>query len=69
MKLEKEFPKEIIMEQENRIKQNIQILGPIILFSNPAGSPINKRNLFHQRSSSCMPISKLNTGLMQIKLN
>ena len=57
------------MEQEHRIKQNILILGPIILFSNPPGSPINERNLFHQRSSSCLPVSKLNTGLMQIKFN
>ena len=41
----KKNPQRNYMEKDNRIKQNIPVLGPIIFLSNPIGSPCSRHNL------------------------
>ena len=44
IKLGKKIQKNISMEEANKVKRNLPILGPIIFFPNPAGLPFNEHN-------------------------
>ena len=40
-------------EEENRVKHNVPILGPIIFFPNPSGSPFNEHDFSPSEFTCC----------------
>ena len=40
-------------EEENRVKHNVPILGPIIFFPNPSGSPFNEHDFSPSEFACC----------------